>query len=116
HPQPVPDDHRAGEYRRSFDLPADWPGEAAVLRFLGVDSAFTVWLNGTELGWSTGSRLTTEFDVGPLLRPAGNELVVRVHQWSAASYLEDQDMWWLSGIFRDVALIARPEGAIDDYF
>ncbi|HEY7047977.1 MAG TPA: glycoside hydrolase family 2 TIM barrel-domain containing protein [Jatrophihabitantaceae bacterium] len=115
-PPHVPDENPTGEYRRTFDLPDGWPGGAAVLRFLGVDSAFTVWLNGTELGRSTGSRLTTEFDVGPLLRPAGNELVVRVHQWSAASYLEDQDMWWLSGIFRDVALLARPAGAIDDYF
>jgi beta-galactosidase len=115
-PPHVPDENPTGEYRRTFDLPDGWPGGAAVLRFLGVDSAFTVWLNGTELGRSTGSRLTTEFDVGPLLRPAGNELVVRVHQWSAASYLEDQDMWWLSGIFREVALLARPAGAIDDYF
>ena len=115
-PPQVPDENPTGEYRRSFDVPGDWPAGPAVLRFLGVDSMFTCWLNGTELGWSTGSRLTTEFDVGPLLRPSGNELVVRVHQWSAASYLEDQDMWWLSGIFRDVSLIARPVGAIDDLF
>jgi beta-galactosidase len=114
-PPNVPDENRTGEYRRTFDIPS-WPRGSAVLRFLGVDSAFTVWLNGTELGWSTGSRLTTEFDVGSLLRPAGNVLAVRVHQWSAASYLEDQDMWWLSGIFRDVTLLSRPAGAIDDYF
>jgi beta-galactosidase len=87
-----------------------------VLRFLGVDSQFTVWLNGTELGWSTGSRLTTEFDVGRLLRAGANELAVRVHQWSPASYLEDQDQWWLSGIFRGVELIARPADAVDDVF
>jgi len=115
-PPHVPDENPTGEYRRSFELPADWPGGAAVLRFLGVDSAFTAWLNDTELGWSTGSRLPTEFDVGELLRPTVNTLTVRVHQWSSASYLEDQDMWWLSGIFRDVALIARPAGAIDDFF
>ncbi|MDQ1718564.1 MAG: beta-galactosidase [Pseudonocardiales bacterium] len=112
----VPDENPTGRYRRVFDLPTDWPGGPAVLRFLGVDSLFTVWLNGAELGWSTGSRLTTEFDVGPLLQERGNVLAVRVHQWSPASYLEDQDMWWLSGIFRDVSLIARPSGAIDDYF
>ncbi|HEY3715480.1 MAG TPA: glycoside hydrolase family 2 TIM barrel-domain containing protein [Jatrophihabitantaceae bacterium] len=115
-PPNVPDENPTGEYRRSFDLPSDWPSGGAVLRFLGVDSAFTAWLNDTELGWSTGSRLPTEFDVGGLLRPTGNTLTVRVHQWSSASYLEDQDMWWLSGIFRDVALIARPAGAIDDFF
>jgi beta-galactosidase len=115
-PPHVPDDNPTAEYRRSFDLPPDWPGCAGVLRFLGVDSAFTAWLNGTELGWSTGSRLTTEFDVGALLRRAGNELTVHVHQWSPGSYLEDQDMWWLSGIFRDVTLLARPAGAVDDFF
>src|SRR5262245_25156144 len=115
-PPHLPDDNATGEYRRGFDLPDGWPAGAAVLRFLGVDSAFTAWLNDTELGWSTGSRLTTEFNVGQLLRPAGNELAVRVHQWSPGSYLEDQDMWWLSGIFRDVTLIARPAGAVDDFF
>ncbi len=115
-PPNVPDENPTGEYRRTFDLPVGWVAQHAVLRFLGVDSAFTVWLNGTELGWSTGSRLTTEFEVGALLLPAGNRLAVRVHQWSPASYLEDQDMWWLSGIFRDVTLIARPPGAVDDYF
>jgi beta-galactosidase len=111
----VPDENPTGEYRRRFDLPPDWPVGGAVLRFLGVDSAYTAWLNGTELGWATGSRLTSEFDVGRLLRPTGNVLAVRVHQWSPASYLEDQDQWWLSGIFRDVTLIARSADAIEDF-
>jgi beta-galactosidase len=115
-PPHIPVDNPTGEYRRSFDLPASWPEGDAVLRFLGVDSAFSVALNGTELGWSTGSRLTTEFAVGSLLRPGANELAVRVHQWSPASYLEDQDQWWLSGIFRGVSLLARPGGAIGDHF
>lgn len=112
----VPDENPTGEYRYQFDVPADWPGGQAVICFLGVDSAFTVWLNGAELGWSTGSRLTTEFDVGSHLRTGTNVVAVRVHQWSPGSYLEDQDMWWLSGIFRDVSLISRPAGAIDDFF
>jgi len=115
-PPHVPDENPTGEYRCLFDLPTDWPGGQAVLQFLGVDSAFTVWLNGIELGWSTGSRLTTEFEIGSLLRSGKNVVAVRVHQWSPASYLEDQDMWWLSGIFRDVSVIARPPGTIDDYF
>ena len=64
-----------------------------------------------------GSRLPTEFDVGDALRPGeDNVLAVRVHQWSAGSYLEDQDMWWLSGIFRGVTLLARPADALDDVF
>ncbi|HEY2272447.1 MAG TPA: glycoside hydrolase family 2 TIM barrel-domain containing protein, partial [Jatrophihabitantaceae bacterium] len=115
-PPHVPDENPTGEYRTSFSLPSDWPAGDAVLRFLGVDSQFTVWLNGTELGWSTGSRLTTEFAVGPLLRPGPNVLAVRVHQWSPSSYLEDQDQWWLSGIFRSVELVARPSGSVQDYF
>jgi len=115
-PPNVPDENPTGEYRCLFQLPAGWPAGEAVLRFLGVDSAFTVWCNGAELGWSSGSRLTTEFEVGSHLRAGANVVAVRVHQWSPASYLEDQDMWWLSGIFRDVSVISRPAGSIDDYF
>ncbi|MBR8743278.1 glycoside hydrolase family 2 TIM barrel-domain containing protein [Nocardiopsis sp. MG754419] len=111
----VPDENPTGEYRRVFDLPEDWPGDGgAVLRFDGVDSFFRLWCNGAEVGFATGSRLVSEFDVGHLLRPGRNVLAVRVHQWSAASYLEDQDMWWLSGIFRDVTLLSRPEEGVED--
>ncbi len=115
-PPHVPDENPTGEYRTAFELPPHWPPGPAVLRFDGVDSMFAVWLNGVELGWSTGSRLVTEFDIGEHLRPGRNVLAVRVHQWSAASYVEDQDMWWLSGIFRDVSVQARPVGGIDDVF
>ncbi|WP_019609377.1 glycoside hydrolase family 2 TIM barrel-domain containing protein [Nocardiopsis sp. CNS-639] len=113
-PPYVPDDNPTGDHRRVFDLPGEWPEGSAVLRFDGVDSCFRAWLNGTELGFSTGSRLAAEFEVGHLLRPGRNTLAVRVHQWSAASYLEDQDMWWLSGIFRDVTLLARPADGVGD--
>src|SRR5690606_28282674 len=89
-------------YRRAFDLPEGWSGGR--IRFEGVESYAKIWLNGHELGFTTGSRLPAEFDAGPYLRPGRNVLAVRVHQWSAASYLEDQDMWWLPGIFRDVTL------------
>ncbi|UFU06142.1 glycoside hydrolase family 2 TIM barrel-domain containing protein [Ruania halotolerans] len=115
-PPHVPTENPTGDYRRVFELPESWPAAAAVLRFDGVESAFAVWLNGIELGWSTGSRLPTEFDVGEILRPGSNVLAVRVHQWSAASYLEDQDMWWLPGIFRDVTITARPEDSVNDLF
>jgi beta-galactosidase len=113
-PPRVPLENPTGEYRRWVELPADWPAGTTVLRFEGVDSRVQVWVNGTEVGWSTGSRLPVEFDVSAVLRPGRNLLAVRVQQWSAGSYLEDQDMWWLSGIFRETALLARPEGGITD--
>jgi beta-galactosidase len=115
-PPHVPTENPTGDYRLAFRLPDGWDAERTVLRFEGVDSWFRAWLNGQELGSSTGSRLPVEFDATATLRRGDNLLAVRVHQWSAASYLEDQDMWWLSGIFREVRLLARPAGAIEDFF
>ncbi|GAA2425842.1 glycoside hydrolase family 2 TIM barrel-domain containing protein [Streptomyces glaucus] len=116
-PPHVPTENPTGDHLRVFDLPADWPASGdAVLRFDGVESCARVWLNGTELGEFKGSRLPHEFAVGHLLEPAGNVLAVRVHQWSAGSYLEDQDQWWLPGIFRDVTLLHRPAGCAGDFF
>jgi len=112
-PPRVPDANPTGEYRRRFDVPDDFPLPYAVLRFDGVDSCFAVWLNGVRLGDGKGSRLPTEFDVSGTLRHGRNVLAVRVHQWSAGSYLEDQDMWWLSGIFRPVRILAR---GLADFF
>ncbi len=115
-PPHVPDENPTGDYRRRIDVPADWAGaERVVLRFDGVESLFTVWVNGDEIGRAAGSRLAHEFDVTASVRPGGaNVVAVRVHQWSAASYLEDQDQWWLPGIFREVTLVARPAGGVDD--
>jgi beta-galactosidase len=114
-PPRVPDENPTGDYRVTFSLPDGWDAERTVLRFEGVDSCLRVWLNGVELGTSMGSRLPVEFDAGGALRPGENVLAARVHQWSAGSYLEDQDMWWLSGIFREVTLLARPAGSIGDH-
>ncbi|MFB7493484.1 glycoside hydrolase family 2 TIM barrel-domain containing protein [Streptomyces sp. NPDC056161] len=118
-PPRVPTENPTGDHLRLFDLPDDWPDLAeggCVLRFDGVESCARVWLNGTDIGEFKGSRLPHEFAVGHLLRPTGNVLAVRVHQWSAGSYLEDQDQWWLPGIFRDVTLLHRPAGAVLDFF
>ncbi|MBT2438628.1 DUF4981 domain-containing protein [Streptomyces sp. ISL-36] len=116
-PPRVPTENPTGDHLRHFDLPDGWPATGgAVVRFDGVESAARVWLNGEELGTFKGSRLAHEFAVGPLLKPRGNVLAVRVHQWSSGSYLEDQDQWWLPGVFRDVTLLHRPEGAADDFF
>ncbi|MFD0478739.1 glycoside hydrolase family 2 TIM barrel-domain containing protein [Nonomuraea thailandensis] len=114
-PPYLPDQNPTGDHRLRFDLPPGWPGGRAVLRFQGVDSCGTAWLNGELLGHSKGSRLPFEFDVTGKVRPRGNLLAVRVQRWSSGSYLEDQDMWWLPGIFRDVELLSRPEGGIDDF-
>ncbi|MFE9022794.1 glycoside hydrolase family 2 TIM barrel-domain containing protein [Streptomyces sp. NPDC007808] len=116
-PPHVPTENPTGDHLRAFDLPADWPADGdTVLRFDGVESCARVWLNGTELGEFKGSRLPHEFAVGQVLKPKGNVLAVRVHQWSAGSYLEDQDQWWLPGIFRDVTLLHRPEDSARDFF
>jgi beta-galactosidase len=116
-PPHVPTENPTGSYRRTVAVPAGWAGERIVLRFEGVDSCFAVWVNGHEVGTAQGSRLPSEFDVTEVVRAGTDNLVaVRVHQWSAGSYLEDQDMWWMSGIFRDVSLLARPAGGVDDVF
>ncbi|MFD7706572.1 glycoside hydrolase family 2 TIM barrel-domain containing protein [Streptomyces sp. NPDC059786] len=116
-PPHVPTENPTGDHLRVFDLPDDWPAEGgSVLRFDGVESCARIWLNGTDIGEFKGSRLPHEFTVGHLLKPSGNVLAVRVHQWSAGSYLEDQDQWWLPGIFRDVTLLHRPAGCALDFF
>ncbi|WP_328544058.1 glycoside hydrolase family 2 TIM barrel-domain containing protein [Streptomyces europaeiscabiei] len=118
-PPRVPTENPTGDHLRFFDLPQEWPAldeGGAVLRFDGVESCARVWLNGTDIGEFKGSRLPHEFAVGHLLKPTGNVLAVRVHQWSAGSYLEDQDQWWLPGIFRDVTLLHRPAGSALDFF
>ncbi|BAS10359.1 beta-galactosidase [Arthrobacter sp. Hiyo4] len=111
----VPDENPTGDYRRAFELPEAWTeAERILLRFDGVESRYKVWVNGIQIGVGVGSRLAQEFDVTDVVRPGSNVLAVRVHQWSASSYVEDQDQWWLPGIFRDVTLQARPAGGIDD--
>ncbi|MFT3877214.1 MAG: glycoside hydrolase family 2 TIM barrel-domain containing protein [Propioniciclava sp.] len=114
-PPHVPDENPTGDYRRRFTLPdAAGAASSVLLRFDGVESRYKVWLNGVEIGVGSGSRLAQEFDITHAARAGENLLVVRVHQWSAASYLEDQDQWWMPGIFRDVTVLLRPAGALDD--
>ena len=112
-PPHVPDENPTADHRRTFELP-DWSAERVLLRFDGVESVYRVWLNGIEIGVGKGSRLVQEFDITGVARPGNNVILVRVHQWSSMSYLEDQDQWWLPGIFRDVTVLGRPSGAVDD--
>jgi beta-galactosidase/beta-glucuronidase len=113
-PPRVPTENPTGSYRREFFVPEAWSDRRVFLRFEGVDSAFHVWVNGEEVGFSKGSRIPAEFYIGNLVRPGVNTIAVRVYQWSDGSYCEDQDMWWLSGIFRDVYLIAVPPAHVWD--
>lgn len=115
-PPHVPTENPTGCYRRNFYIPKNWQDQMVTLRFEGVDSAFHVWVNGQEIGYSQGSRNASEFDLTPFIRRGENNISVRVYQWSDGSYLEDQDMWWLSGIFRDVYLLAVPKFHLRDFF
>jgi beta-galactosidase len=114
---PIPDDDNpTGSYRRAFTIPESWDGRRVFVLFEGVDSAFHLWVNGREIGYSQDSRLPAEFDITPYVRPGENVLAVRVYRYSDGSYLEDQDMWRLSGIYRDVVLWAAPPVHVRDFF
>ncbi len=115
-PPRVPTENPTGCYRRQFCLPDSWSGRRVRLHFEGVDAAFHVWVNGQEVGFSKGSRVPAEFDLTDYLRSGCNTLAVQVMRWSDGSYLEGQDMWWLSGIFRDVWLLSTPALHVDDLF
>ncbi|SHK17505.1 beta-galactosidase subunit alpha [Paramaledivibacter caminithermalis] len=112
----VPSENPTGLYRRRFYINKNWIKEKVILRFEGVDSAFHVWINGKEVGYSQGSRMASEFDISSYITEGDNVIAVKVYQWSDGSYLEDQDMWWLSGIFRDVYIIKKNKIHIRDFF
>ncbi len=98
-----------GSYRRSFDLPSNWENEQVYVHFAGVRSAFYLWINGRRVGYSQGSRCPAEFDITEYLKPGENTIACEVYRFSDGSYLEDQDMWRLSGIFRDVFIFQKPK-------
>ena len=110
----VPQDNPTGVYRLQFDLPEYWKERKQSLIFDGVNSAFHLWCNGVWIGYSQDSRLAAEFDLTEHLLAENNQLTVMVMRWSDGSYLEDQDMWWLSGIFRDVTLLSKSLFSISD--
>ena len=110
----VPSDNPTGVYRTAFILPETWQGRQQTITFDGVNAAFHLWCNGIWIGYSQDSRLPAEFDLTAHLHGGENKITVMVLRWSDGSYLEDQDMWWLSGIFRDVTLRSKPKVAIRD--
>lgn len=105
-----------GSYYRDFEVSKEWKDLSVILHFGGVSSAFYVWVNGKEVGYSQGSRLAAEFDVTQYLQEGTNRLAVQVFRWSDGSYLEDQDMWRLSGIHREVMLLVQPKISLNDFY
>ena len=113
-PPYVPDDNPVGWYRRSFTLPESFKGRNTILRFEGVDSCHYVYVNDKFAGFSKCSHLTSEFNITPYLVDFENTLDVFVFKWSDATYLEDQDKWRMSGIFRDVSLLSFGDKRIEN--
>jgi beta-galactosidase len=104
-----------GSYRTRFVVPSHWADRRVILHFGAVRSAMYVWVNGRQVGYSQGSKLPAEFDVTPFVTEGENLLTVEVYRWSDGSYLEDQDFWRLSGIDRDVFLVAQPTVHVRDF-
>ena len=104
-----------GSYRRTFSVPASWNGRDVFVVFDGVYSAFYVWINGHRVGYSQDSRVPAEFNITRYLKPGKNLMAVEVYRWAAGSYLEDQDTWRLSGIYRDVTLVSRAPLHVEDF-
>lgn len=105
-----------GSYRRNFEVPSDWDGRRIFVTFDGVDAGFFLWINGKKVGYSVNSRNAAEFDITKYVKPGNNLIAVEVYRFTTGSYLEDQDMWRLSGIFRNVTLWSSPQEHIRDYF
>ena len=104
-----------GQYKRTFQLPDDWNKGQTFLRFEGVMSAFYVWINGKQVGYSQGSMEPSEFNVTKYLKPGQNAIAIEVYKYSDGSYLEDQDFWRFGGIHRDVTLYHTPDVRIRDF-
>ena len=109
-----PEANPVGDYHRTFELPDGWEDDLVALHFDGVESQASVWVNGVWVGMARGSRLAHECDITGRVHPGENTITVRVHQFSPGSYLEDQDQWWLPGIFRSVSLRRLAPGSIED--
>jgi beta-galactosidase len=115
-PPYVPDENPAGLYVREFNIADPWQSKDKYIVFEGVSACFYLWVNGEFAGYSQGSRMPSEFNITALLRPGKNRIAVMVLKWCDGSYLEDQDAWRYSGIFRDVYLLARDRLHIRDVF
>lgn len=105
-----------GSYRRNFEIPRTWDGRRIFVTFDGVDAGFFLWINGQKVGYSVNSRNAAEFDITDYVKAGQNSIAVEVYRFTVGSYLEDQDMWKLSGIFRNVSLWSSPQVHMQDFF
>ena len=105
-----------GSYRRDFEVPRDWKGDRVFMKLDGVDSFYYLWINGKYVGFTKDSRTSAEYEITDLVRPGRNTVALEVYRYSDGSYFEDQDMFRLSGIFRSVWLVRRPQTYIRDFF
>ena len=116
-PPEIPHDYNPiGSYRKWFDLDKDWEGRQIIIHLGAVKSAFYIWINGKQVGYSQDSKLPAEFDITSYLQSGKNLVALEVYRWSDGSYLECQDFWRISGIERDVYLYALPQICVADYF
>ncbi len=113
---PKTEPNAVGSYRRDIELPADWDGREVFIQFDGVDSFFYLYINGEKVGFSKDSRTAAIFDITNYVKPGKNTIGVEVYRYSDGSYLECQDMWRLSGIFRDCFLYSTPQAFVRDFF
>ncbi len=113
----VPHDHNpVGSYKRKFSVPENWQTKRVFIHFGAVNSAMYLWVNGQQVGYGEGSKTPMEFDITSYLKEGENDLAVELYRFSTGSYLEDQDMWKMSGLERDVYLLARTPNYIRDFF
>ena len=116
-PPNIPNDYNpVGLYKRTINIPKDWNAKELFLHFGGVKSAFYVWINDSLVGYSQGSATPAEFNITSFIKEGENHIAVKVFRWSDGSYLEDQDAWRLSGIYRDVFIFATPKTHVRDFF
>jgi beta-galactosidase len=116
-PPKIPDYFNpTGCYKRKFNIPKSWAGKEVMLRFEGIKSASYIWVNGKRVGYNQGGFEPAEFNITPFIEKGENDLAVEVIRFCDGSYLENQDMWRLSGIYRDVKLIAMPKTYIHDFY
>ena len=113
---PKSEPNAVGSYRRDVEIPADWDGRRVFIQFDGVDSFFYLFVNGKKVGFSKDSRTAAVFDITPYVKPGKNVVAAEVYRYSDGSYLECQDMWRLSGIFRDVFMYSTPQVLVRDFF